>query len=166
VFECGTVLDIPAIGFVHDRVQGDNSQGLEIVRMYISDVDNDGRLNLGSQGLEIRLAVAESAVSVGQNFEIPDWVKKNAGWWADGQIGDSDFVSGIQYLISEGIMQIPETQRGAGSGSDEIPSWIKTTAKWWSEGAIDDATFVRSIQWLIEQNSMVNRTRNYQNIVN
>ena len=39
-------------------------------------------------------------------IEIPAWVKNNAGWWADDLIGDSDFVSGIQYLISEGIMSV------------------------------------------------------------
>ncbi len=39
-------------------------------------------------------------------IEIPVWVKNNAGWWADDLIGDSDFVSGIQYLISEGIMNV------------------------------------------------------------
>ena len=39
-------------------------------------------------------------------IEIPIWVKNNAGWWADDLIGDSDFVSGIQYLISEGIMNV------------------------------------------------------------
>jgi len=37
---------------------------------------------------------------------IPDWVKNNAGWWADGQIDDSSFVSGLQWLISNGIMKI------------------------------------------------------------
>jgi len=39
-------------------------------------------------------------------IEIPSWVKNNAGWWGTGQIGDSDFVSGIQYLISNGIMSV------------------------------------------------------------
>ncbi len=38
--------------------------------------------------------------------KIPDWVKNNAGWWAEGAIGDSDFVQGIQFLIKEGIMSI------------------------------------------------------------
>jgi len=38
--------------------------------------------------------------------EIPDWIKNNAGWWADGQIDDSSFVSGLQWLISNGIMKI------------------------------------------------------------
>ena len=37
---------------------------------------------------------------------IPTWIKNNAGWWADGQIDDSSFVSGLQWLISNGIMKI------------------------------------------------------------
>ena len=39
-------------------------------------------------------------------IEIPAWIKNNAGWWADDLIGDSDFVSGIQYLITEGIISV------------------------------------------------------------
>jgi hypothetical protein len=39
-------------------------------------------------------------------MEIPSWIKNNAKWWSDGAIGDSDFVSGIQYLIRNGIMHI------------------------------------------------------------
>ena len=41
-----------------------------------------------------------------QEATIPDWIKNNAGWWADGQIPDSAFVSGLQWLISNGIMTI------------------------------------------------------------
>ena len=38
--------------------------------------------------------------------KIPDWIKSNAGWWADGQIDDNSFVEGIQFLIKEGLMKI------------------------------------------------------------
>jgi len=37
---------------------------------------------------------------------VPAWVKNNAKWWSTGAIGDNDFVSGIQYLISQGIIQV------------------------------------------------------------
>ena len=30
----------------------------------------------------------------GSSQPIPAWIKNNAGWWADGSIGDKDFVSG------------------------------------------------------------------------
>ncbi len=35
---------------------------------------------------------------------IPLWIKNNAGWWAEGQITDSDFVNGIEYLVSHKII--------------------------------------------------------------
>ncbi len=38
---------------------------------------------------------------------IPEWIKNNAGWWANGQIDDGSFVSGIQWLISNAVMTIP-----------------------------------------------------------
>ena len=40
---------------------------------------------------------------------IPDWVKNNAKWWADGQTGESEFISTMQYLINQGIIIIPVT---------------------------------------------------------
>jgi len=47
-----------------------------------------------------------SPVVSSQQATIPDWIKNNAGWWADGQIDDGSFVSGLQWLISNGIMKI------------------------------------------------------------
>jgi len=35
---------------------------------------------------------------------VPSWIKNNAGWWAEGQIDDYTFVSGIQYLVKVGII--------------------------------------------------------------
>ena len=42
----------------------------------------------------------------GVSIEIPNWVKYNAEWWSDGLITDTEFVSGIQWLITSGIMKI------------------------------------------------------------
>jgi len=86
-------------------------------------------------------------------IDIPNWVKNNAGWWAEDLIGDSDFVSGIQYMITEGIMTIPVTQSGT-STSEEIPAWIKNNAGWWAEDLIGDSDFVSGIQYLITEGIM------------
>lgn len=40
------------------------------------------------------------------DYEIPDWIKNIAGWWADGLISDDDFVYGTKYLIEHGIIQV------------------------------------------------------------
>ena len=37
---------------------------------------------------------------------IPSWVKNTAGWWADGGIEDSEFITGIHYLIENGLLVI------------------------------------------------------------
>jgi len=84
-----------------------------------------------------------------QEAIIPDWIKNNAGWWADGLIDDSSFVSGIQWLITNGIMTIPSTEQGVDDGGNAIPDWIKNNAGWWAGGLIDDNSFVSGLQWLI-----------------
>jgi len=42
----------------------------------------------------------------GEESVIPEWVKQNAGWWYEGQITESDFISAMEYLINQGIIQI------------------------------------------------------------
>ncbi len=85
---------------------------------------------------------------------IPDWIKNNAGWWADGSIDDGSFVQGIQFLIKEGIMKIPQTEQGSGGSTTGIPDWIKNNAGWWADGSIDDGSFVQGIQFLIKEGIM------------
>jgi len=86
--------------------------------------------------------------------KIPDWIKSNAGWWADGQIDDNSFVEGIQFLIKEGLMNIPATEQGSSSADNKIPDWIKSNAGWWADGQIDDNSFVEGIQFLIKEGLM------------
>ena len=91
--------------------------------------------------------------NVNKKNDIPSWIKNNAKWWSEGSIDDSDFVKGIQYLITEKIMKIPETQSGTGS-SQQIPSWIKNNAGWWANDQISDNDFVLGIQYLITHGIM------------
>ena len=45
-----------------------------------------------------------------QSDSIPDWIKNTAGWWASGQVGDSDFLNSMEWLINEGLITIPQNQ--------------------------------------------------------
>ena len=38
---------------------------------------------------------------------IPDWIKTNAGWWADGAVDDETFLNAIEFLIENKIINIP-----------------------------------------------------------
>jgi len=37
---------------------------------------------------------------------LPDWVKNNAAWWADGLVSDREFVQAIEWLIDEEVMTV------------------------------------------------------------
>ena len=103
-------------------------------------------------GITFVLLLTTMATSI-EAASVPDWVKNNAGWWAEGAIGDSDFITGIQYLIEEGVITVTSTTRSA-STSDSIPNWIKNNAGWWAEGTISENDFLNGIQYLIKMGIM------------
>ena len=85
--------------------------------------------------------------------QIPAWVKSNAVLWTEGAIDDAVFVQAIQFLIQQGIIDIPPTESGDGSGG--IPGWVRNNAMLWGEGTIDDVVFTYAIQFLIRQGIIV-----------
>ena len=84
-----------------------------------------------------------------QSDAIPSWIKNNAGWWADGVIDDGSFVSGIEWLVSNNIIEVPATVV-SGTAESTIPGWVKNTASWWAGDQISDDDFVNAIQYLIK----------------
>jgi len=82
-------------------------------------------------------------------IEIPDWVKSNAMWWSNNQISESDFTSGLEFLIKKGIIIVPQISDSQSNGNSGVPTWIKNNAGWWAAGQISDAEFVSGIQYLI-----------------
>ena len=84
------------------------------------------------------------------SVQIPDWIKNTAKWWSLTQISDQDFVKGLEYLIRNNIIQIPENQSSDGASETELPSWLRKNAGWWSQGLLSDKEFVESLQWMID----------------
>jgi len=83
-------------------------------------------------------------------LEIPDWIKNNALWWSNNQISESDFVSGVEYMIQKRIISIPQIPQSESYQSSEVPSWIKNNASWWAQGLITDEDFVSGLEYLIK----------------
>ena len=54
----------------------------------------------------IIIVPATSSGVAKDDVTIPDWVRNNAAWWAEGQIDDKAFANGLQYLIKEGIISV------------------------------------------------------------
>jgi hypothetical protein len=101
--------------------------------------------------------VTESLTNVyqGSDLQIPLWVKDNAKSWHDGEIDDSNFAIGVQYMMQQNIIKTPQfLSKNIGETPSEIvlqeiPSWVKNDAYWWSQGEITDYDYVNGIQWLI-----------------
>ena len=91
---------------------------------------------------------------ISQEIVVPSWLKNSAGWWSNDLIRDDEFVKGIQYLINEDILKIPETEQTGIGSTLEIPSWIKNNAGWWADDLLTDYDFVQGIQWLIANGIM------------
>jgi hypothetical protein len=83
-----------------------------------------------------------------EEYSIPNWIKNPAKWWHDGKIYDSDFVLGMQYLLNQEIIKIPQTTTFP-HFFPQTPSWIKTTAGEWAADQISDEEFLQGIQYLV-----------------
>ena len=82
--------------------------------------------------------------------KVPDWIKDNAGWWAEDIISDEEFISGIQYLIQENILTVSPVTTSTNQMEPGVPGWIKDNAGWWAEDIISDEEFISGIQYLIK----------------
>ncbi len=122
--------------------------------------DNVKALNNKNKLLEIM----GKPIEIMEKLQIPDWIRNNAKWWSEGQIGDSDFTSGIQFMIKENIMVIPDLpeevtqmelkdeKRAMGLEREQnVPDWVRNNAGWWADGLISDDDFVSGIKYLAEQ---------------
>ncbi len=94
--------------------------------------------------VETQVMVEEEEV-----YEIPYWVKDNAGWWSKRLISNGEFIDGIEFMIKENIISIPILENQHQVRQLGIPDWVRTTSEWWSEELVSDKEFVNSLQFLI-----------------
>jgi type VI secretion system secreted protein Hcp len=80
---------------------------------------------------------------------VPSWIKNNAKWWSEKQIADSDFISGIQYMIQQKIILVSGTP-GESTGDVPVPEWVRNNAGWWAADQISEDEFVRALEFLIQ----------------
>jgi len=119
---------------------GSTSEIVSAAVVKISGQNMDDLLNTLDPGLRPMASV--------QN-QIPAWVKSNVGWWSDGTISDGEFLSGIEFLIKDGVITISPTGTSSQT-SDDVPAWVKNNAGWWADGTISDGEFVNGIQHLVK----------------
>ena len=90
--------------------------------------------------------------SAQEDTQVPTWVKDVAGWWAEDEISQGEFLAGIEYLINNNIIMldfVPCSMPTAQGGM--VPDWVKNNAKWWSEDLINSNDFVNGIEYLVKK---------------
>ena len=97
-----------------------------------------------------QLEMTQTSSIKSSTYPVPSWIQNNAEWWSKGLIGEEDFLSGIQFLINQGIIQISTTHDAQQSSLPFVPNWVKDTARWWAEGKVTDQDFLNGIKFLVE----------------
>lgn len=54
------------------------------------------------------LAIVFFTSVLADSSSIPEWVKNNAKWWSEGSISEGEYLKSLEYLITKGIINIPE----------------------------------------------------------
>ena len=95
--------------------------------------------------------------SAQEDTQIPGWIKNVASWWANGEISENEFLTGIEYLINNNIISVSfipcsiiTEDQNVSSSTGLVPNWVKNNAKWWSEDLIGDTDFLNGLDYLIE----------------
>jgi len=91
----------------------------------------------------------------GDPVSVPDWIRNNAEWWAIGEITDSDFISGIEFMLENNIIMISNISSSGDVSTEEIPIWVRNNAHWWSQNLISEDEFVNSLKFLIQEKVII-----------
>lgn len=81
---------------------------------------------------------------------IPSWIKINTEAWTRGIISDTDYLHGLEYIISNEIIKIPKSYDDGMKSEDEGLSF-KVFAQLWLDEKFSDNVFAYGIQDLISQ---------------
>ncbi|MBI5860003.1 MAG: hypothetical protein HZB73_04835 [Nitrosarchaeum sp.] len=87
---------------------------------------------------------------LGFSTYVPDWIKTYAEMWATGDMPDSEFITGLDFMLEHHIIVIPNLQYSEQNYVANIPNWIRNNADWWANDLISQQEFVNSLEYLIE----------------
>ena len=86
---------------------------------------------------------------LGFSTNIPEWIKVYAKDWAIGDLSDSEFTIGLDFMLRNKIIVIPNVDY-VHSTIDNVPSWFRHTSNWWSDDLISQQEFLNSLKFLIQ----------------
>ncbi|MFB5627794.1 MAG: hypothetical protein ACE5R5_06320, partial [Nitrosarchaeum sp.] len=88
---------------------------------------------------------------LGFSTYVPDWIKTYAKLWATNQMPDSEFITGLDFMLKHRVIVISNLQYSEQNSISAVPNWLRNTAGWWVNDLITQQEFVNSLQYLIEE---------------
>ena len=64
-----------------------------------------------------------------QNEPLPTWIKNSAGYWANDEVSDTEFLSLIQFLIDKKIITVPDTRQDNSEQIDKLKKELSQIKK-------------------------------------
>jgi hypothetical protein len=64
-----------------------------------------------------------------QSTAVPDWVKNNALWWAEGKISEQEYLNAIQFLIEKEIIKVNTSPQSTLESISKDPNTLFEAAK-------------------------------------
>lgn len=91
----------------------------------------------------------DGTILINDNLSIPKWIKNNAKYWSEGSISDSDFTSGIEFMVNQKIISFSEP-----SILSQIESETKTPPTVSDKSITDHVIHVQSKHgWYVDDNN-------------
>jgi len=96
--------DESSIGILSVPVGNTKGEFSQSFKIYPFSMEGEYKVVSSSEG---KTYVIETFLVKKQiSSEVPAWIKNTAGWWAQDQIGDTEFISGVEFLIKNQIIQV------------------------------------------------------------
>ncbi len=99
--------------------------------------------------LILSIGIAPALPFVNAENVLPDWIQKNAKWYGEGKISESEYIASLQWLINEGIIQVqndelikeviePFSFQNPGTEQPNIIIIMPDDIGWYNIGAYND----------------------------
>ena len=82
---------------------------------------------------------------------VPDWIKTYAKLWTTGEISDTQFMHGLDFMLKTKIIMIQNSPNSIDNSVSYVPNWIRNNALWWADDLISQQEFVNSLKYLMEK---------------
>jgi len=152
--EPGTLFAIGTTTVICSALDNARNLATEIFTITVENKQNTNLMSFNTPPISfVNLQLDSTILSDDSNYieadtQLPSWVKQNAKWWSEGIVSDLPLANGIQFMMKNDIIPMPQNLDRGDNFETNIPDWLKNNAEWWADGMISEADFINCIDFL------------------